>query len=213
MFNFIKNIIFPVRCVGCKEFGIEMCQRCMQYLWPYTGFGKHKHVIPAFSYRDKKLRKVIYLTKKYHLPKLSRQLGEVMGEKLREEIYELLDLNGISEVVITFVPTSRKRKRKRGYNPAQELAIGFRDEIFAESPICNTLAVQKGNKKQSTLRTDPERYENIQGVFSVQPSDVPRGKTIIVCDDVTTSGATMKEAMRVLRQLDPALIIGVTLAG
>ena len=99
-----------------------------------------------------------------------------------------------SAYTITYVPTDHDRLLRRGHNPAQRLAeeLGVRWQL----PVVSLLRRAPGRAPQKGL-TLAERRRNVRGVFS--PVDaVP--KTIVLVDDVYTSGATASAAATALRR-------------
>ena len=99
-----------------------------------------------------------------------------------------------SASTVTFVPADHDRLLKRGHNPAQRLAeaLGARWEL----QVAALLERSPGRAPQKGL-TLAERRRNVRGVFS--PSDtVPA--TVVLVDDVYTSGATVSAAASALRK-------------
>ena len=68
----------------------------------------------------------------------------------------------------------------------------------------------KGNRIQHEL-SFAERWENVKGVYRLKRKIDVRGKTVLLCDDIVTSGATMWEAGRVLLQHGAKAVYGVSL--
>jgi ComF family protein len=112
--------------------------------------------------------------------------------------------------VIVAVPLSRQRQRDRGFNQAHELAeaIAFESEVPVSTDIV-----------ERTIDTTPQvglprnrRHQNVLGAFSVIDAYAVRSASILVVDDVFTTGATIGEVARVLKQSGAARVDAVTVA-
>ena len=123
---------------------------------------------------------------------------------------ELLNhLNWHIDVVIP-VPGSLARKKMRGYNQASLLAL----------PIALSCRAQYRPGALTKVRDIPsqvglsavERYKNVQAVFQARNKDLVAGKSILVIDDIVTSGATMKACAQALLDQDAGQVYGLTLA-
>ena len=128
-----------------------------------------------------------------------------------EELSDESLFGGKQSWVIVPVPLSPDRKRERGFNQselvAQKLAVLL--NIPAET---RTLAKIKETVPQVSTRNREERLKNLLGAFWVcNPKEV-QDKTIILVDDVTTTGATFREASRVLREAGARKIVKCAIA-
>jgi ComF family protein len=96
--------------------------------------------------------------------------------------------------VLVPVPLHRNRLRGRGYNQSLLLAaeIGHRYEL----PVQKGLLARIRDAVPQVELTGPRREQNVKGVFSL--GDKPKGKNILLVDDVMTTGATVNECSRVL---------------
>ncbi len=97
---------------------------------------------------------------------------------------------------VTWVPVSRRRKRRRGYDQAELLAraaakpLGLRVEPALEK--------WRNNPPQSTLRGVEARGANVAGVYRPRRGARCEGMTYLLIDDILTTGSTASEAARVL---------------
>lgn len=92
----------------------------------------------------------------------------------------------IAPDVVTWVPSSKRKVRHRGYNPAEVLAEGFAG--ITGRPATGCLLKVRDTRDQDTLRGG-ERIENVRGAFDVS-GRLLAGCTILLVDDVLTTGAT-----------------------
>jgi ComF family protein len=108
------------------------------------------------------------------------------------------------------VPLHRTRLRSRGFNQALLLAYGISERFGV--PLCyDNLARIRPTRPQVEL-TVRERAENVRGAFGLQrPGEVAERKVLLI-DDVFTTGATMNECARVLKDAGAASVTVLTLA-
>lgn len=94
------------------------------------------------------------------------------------------------------IPLHPKKRRKRGYNQAELLAreLSRRSGI----PVDKNLLLRVKNTRAQKELNDRERRENLKNAFALQKGSVPY-RTVILVDDIYTTGSTMDEAARVLR--------------
>lgn len=168
-------------------------------------------VFPSLVYKGV-VKKLVY-TFKYppYLTDMQAQLVDLFYEGIiqKEQFYPLL----LQESVFIPIPLHKKKLRKRGYNQAELLAKGLAKKL--DLPVIDCLHRVKETKTQVGL-TKEQRQTNIKDAFSLQPEGLrhvqPQGLQVFLVDDVTTSGATMLEAAKVLKKAGVKSVYGLTLA-
>ncbi|HEC30480.1 MAG TPA: ComF family protein, partial [Candidatus Yonathbacteria bacterium] len=116
------------------------------------------------------------------------------------------------EVLLIPIPLSRKRRWSRGFNQAEVLARAISE---AEQPtliLSTALRRTKHNNPQTLIKNKDLRLQNMRGVFEVRNPKEITGKRIIVIDDITTTGATLHEATKVLKKAGAKEAIGFAVA-
>ena len=98
--------------------------------------------------------------------------------------------------VLTWIPVSRARKFRRGYDQVELLARSVGKELAVE--LVPVLRKIRNNRQQSKIRDAAVRRANVLGVYRVTDPDSVRGKRVLLLDDILTTGATASEAARVL---------------
>ena len=100
--------------------------------------------------------------------------------------------------IITPVPISNLRRRERGYNQSDLIAIKVAE--FANITYYPKILIKiKNNKPQSTLNKE-HRLENVKNVYKIQNLEKIKEKNILLFDDIYTTGATANECARLLKQ-------------
>ena len=112
--------------------------------------------------------------------------------------------------VVTWVPLSRKRLRNRGYDQARLLAEGFAGR--KNLPCEKLLAKTRNTAQQSGTRSKEERMTNILGAYRPVDERKIAGKSVLLVDDIVTTGATLSECAAVLRSAGAKKVTALTLA-
>jgi len=216
--KFILNLLFPLECLGCRREGDWLCANCFRRL-KFSGQDKSRYLIApnlekifiAGDYDDPLLSEAIKKFK-YGLgadlgPVLSRFLILFWGGQLF-----LPENRALKNAVLIPIPLSKKRLLWRGFNQSEiltrELAAAF------AYPINLDLQRNKYTQPQAELN-GRARLDNIKDSFSwagTPETENLAGKTIILIDDVVTTGATLNEAAAVLKKSGAKKVYGLILA-
>ena len=96
---------------------------------------------------------------------------------------------------VTFVPSSEKSMKERGFNQSELLAKGVAEKLFV--PLTDFLVKAKETELQHSLSAK-ERTENLDGAFALKDDADVKGKTVLLCDDIKTTGTTLRKCADVL---------------
>ncbi|MFA5954838.1 MAG: phosphoribosyltransferase family protein [Patescibacteria group bacterium] len=121
------------------------------------------------------------------------QLSKLLGYFF-EEIFTLLPPILVDPVIVP-VPLSRRRRRARGFNQAEDLAKFL--AAYFHSSVFSVLQRTRHTKPQAGLGAKA-RLRNVRGVFVYTGTESITGRDCILVDDIVTTGATVEEAARVL---------------
>ncbi|HEX9911635.1 MAG TPA: ComF family protein [candidate division Zixibacteria bacterium] len=135
---------------------------------------------------------------------LGKELGKRLGELLIQDKF-LKDYDYLLPV-----PLHRSKERERGYNQSKILAEEISELTFL--PLLDKVLMRKKNTRDQTNLNAEERERNVRGAFIVRDKLVLKGKRIILVDDVMTTGATLKECSRVLKEAGVKEVAGATVA-
>ncbi len=202
--------LFPDSCVGCKRFGVLLCDECGKNIH-FPLILVEQDIIAACFYQDRVVKEVITHVKfKYRKSAL-----DVLERKLKDAFLGTLDKFSITEedpFVLVPIPLWHERERERGFNQSliiSEIISHARKDKVKVRP--DVLARVKKTNPQTTMRTRSARASNIKGCFRCVSDDM-RDKTVIVVDDIVTTGATMHEAMKILKKAGAKRVYGFALA-
>ena len=199
----ISWIFFPERCSICGEIkpflksycpkcGIdtkvissEACEKCGHE----KCMCKDKTFIdlPHFSavyYYEGQVKRSLHKFKFYSESSYAEIFGKAMAERI-SELYGNIEFDGIC-----FVPMTIESEIHRGYNQSELLASQVAKEL--KIPLIPCLKKTKTSLDQKDL-SSKERFENIRNSFDINSDFDIKGKTLILCDDIKTTGATLKE--------------------
>lgn len=197
------EVIYPREnyCIICKEedcFGI--CNTCKKSIKP-IGEAYQDEII-SYGYYGGVLKELI-LKFKY---KDNFTAGDILTEILEEYIIKNFNYR---EYIITYIPLSKKAEKVRGFNQCEYIAKKIARDLSIEA--FEILIKAKETKEQKKLKKD-ERFENIKDAFQIKEGIKIKNQKIILIDDVTTTGATLREAYKVLKKFNFKDIKLLTLA-
>lgn len=214
----LLDLVFPRRCVVCGGPAHALCDSCSDSLlrlgkprcercgaptaWPVERCRECSGRRIAFASAraavayDDAARLLVAAWKERGLRKLASLAAELVCEVVPRP----------SAYTLTFVPADPNRRLDRGHNPAERLAV----EIGArwQLPVASLLARAHGVAPQRGLPL-AERRRNVRGVFQATR---PAPRTVVLVDDVYTSGATVSAVATALRKAGARRVEVVTFA-
>jgi ComF family protein len=158
-------------------------------------------IITLLPFREPVVKALIHEAKFHHNEKAWELLAYALDQYLRHTT---------TKTVILPIPLSTTRYKSRGYNQVEEVAK--RALTDGRLMLDGHLLFRRHDTRPQTSLTKAERLKNMTGAFEVRPGIDVVGKDVIVLDDVSTTGATLRAAAAVLRPLEPASITLLALA-
>jgi len=211
-FSGLLDLLFPPKCAFCgkllwsSEKGL--CESCRETLPYLKGADRSQNgdffetCVSVFPYRDtvrESIRRMKFGNKPGYLSCYARLLAPV----IREELDGRFDL-------ISWVPLSKQREKKRGYDQAMLLAMAVAVEL--EDVAVETLEKIRDAQAQSTMGGKDARQANILGAYQVKDPELVNGMHVLLIDDVVTTGSTLSECSRMLRMAGAESVVCATLA-
>ncbi|HEU5233211.1 MAG TPA: ComF family protein [Terriglobales bacterium] len=162
----------------------------------------------SFGGYDGALRKLIHLLKYEQL----RPAANILGAKLAQAIAER-SFAGADPVLLIPVPLHRIKQRLRGFNQSELIAHSAADYLHRDRFTVRGGILQRVRPTVSqTGLTRHQRRENVRGAFMVAKPDQLRDRTVVLIDDVYTTGTTLNECARVLRKAGARKVVVATVA-
>lgn len=204
------DLLYPPVCVHCGRVGEIVCRYCDQQV----EIGMH---IALDILRDKTfedfyaigphhgvIRSAIHALKYENEPDAGHYLGQLLGQKLEYE-------NLIIDMVIP-VPLHPTRLQERGYNQAKIIAESVANIIGGEL-VDNVLVRRRYTQSQVELSAE-ERRLNVEDAFELDEAMASKlfGKTILLIDDVCTTGSTLKACAEALQKAQVQTIYAATVS-
>lgn len=193
----IIEILFPRsnKCLTCGKEDIEgICSNC------YKDMALCEVNELCIGYYKGPLKKLILMFKCNG----NFEAGEVLSELI---FYKLKDIN--NDYILTYIPISKENLKLRGFNQCEFIAE--RLSKMCNLKVLNTLKRVKTVKTQKIL-TKEEREKNLYMAFDVINKSLVGGKKFLLIDDVITTGATLREGIRALKENGAVDIKILTLA-
>lgn len=203
------ELFFPRLCVTCKRrlFTDEkyLCLHCILGL-PKTNFHNDANNkvaqlfwgrVPVeyatawlFFRKGSKYQRLIHFLKYKGVKDLGKEMGNRFGEDILDSPFGDVD-------IILPVPLHEKKFRQRGYNQSERIASGLAEGL--KKPLQTENLVRIRSTDTQTRKGRFQRWQNVEGVFSVVDPNVINGRHILLTDDVITTGSTLEAAVQALR--------------
>ena len=139
--------------------------------------------------------------------KYSRTLSAYITACMTEELAYILPEDQRSQWILTYAPRSAAGFRKYGFDQCEEIVLQMGKSLHI--PVRQML-VRVGGGEQKTMDSARSRKDNISGAFA--PVRVPEGCRVLLFDDIITTGATIREAGRVLAEAGAAAVFPLSFA-
>lgn len=193
----ILELLYPTRCAFCHRLtphGEAVCKACAETL-PYARGAEQRRRLELVTtaaaplYYEGAVRESLLRYKFSNLRQYAQIYTAAMEACARE--------NGLDACeIITWVPLSEKRRRKRGYDQARLLAEEL--ALRLDRPCVALLRKLRDNAAQSGIRSAEKRRANVLGCYAAVNREQLQGKRILLVDDILTTGATLTECAKTL---------------
>lgn len=196
LWQLVVDVLFPHFCCGCEAYNTILCEKCFDQIEfctlseinLNTNYLDSLQSIGIYSGMLKKLIKTL----KY---KEVQDAGKICG-KLAYHCGQLPSVE-----VLVPVPLHRLREAERGFNQAKEIAIGL--SINSRLPVIEMLERTKHLTAQAKILDRDERKNRLTNVFQINQINLQvikkLPKSVLLVDDVTTTGTTLNECAKILK--------------
>jgi len=222
LYNSFIGIVFPNYCPGCgKPLAAGenfICLDCVVNL-PYTYFNNsRKNIVSELLFGRFNLDKaysLCYYVQKGHLqqllhnlkynnkPEIGVELGNYLGQEMKKNNLDDFDM-------LIPVPLHPKRQKTRGYNQSEEIAKGITQVI--EKEIDTKSIIRNTYTNTQTQKNKTERWDNVEGIFTIKNLKKLENKHILIVDDVITTGSTIESLANVIKTIPNTKISIASLA-
>ncbi len=211
MWEMLQNFVFPSICCFCGEltgYDRAVCPDCSRSVKPISGItcavcgmeqpfcrctgtpSEYERCVASFYYEDRP-KQGILLLKYGEAPYLARYLCAYMAKQV------IARYHGVCIDMVAAVPMHRLKRRKRGYNQAEVLACALAKRLRVT--YRGKLLTQIRESRAQHLQHRRERAQNVADIYRLANNPHIKGKTVLLVDDIVTTGATLRECAGVLK--------------
>lgn len=232
VYNWLSDLIFPLRCIGCGKFGEYVCRGCLGSISIKKNFecigckrntplgqtcflcaktSSVDQLLIVADYKNSLVEKSIKFFKYRFIRDIEKPLSILMKKYLKwltlDKKFNVFENNPL------LVPVSLHPRRLnwRGFNQsellAKDIANTFQMEMAGEviERTVNTIP-------QADIKEKEKRLKNLKDVFSVRNKDKIFGREVLLIDDVCTTGATLNECANGLKANGASKVIALVIA-
>lgn len=219
LITILLNLLFPIQCLNCGKEDIWLCKQCFsliqlnqQVTCPICNQSGYFNgevcktcqktfyldkVFIAAPYENELIQNLIKTFKYNFVKYLSKPIAELMINYFKQ-INPINESTSINFIVIPS-PLAKKRLRWRGFNQSELLAEEIANNL--NSTYLPNLIIKKKNTKEQAELNREERLKNIKNAFMINKKDQSAitNQSFLIIDDVITTGATLGEIAKVLK--------------
>lgn len=219
----LLNFFFPVYCPICgRPMSIRKMVLCLpcELKMPLAGYtstrenpveqlfwGRTKIEAATSFFRfekGSKYQKLLHLLKYNGDKNMGIFLGKLLGNELKGTLFEQCDY-------IVPVPLHPKKKRKRGYNQGEIIAMGLSSVL--DIPLMTNILLRTRFTSTQTKKNRYERYLNVEHVFTLEAQNIYiENCSVLLIDDVVTTGSTIEACAETLLQKKGVKVYVATVA-
>lgn len=174
-------------------------------------------ITALYSYRHPSIKKTLWALKYRNNTTTAEIFGNALYEHLLERAHEFTAFSSASQndkPTVIPIPLHKRRLRTRGFNQSEKIVAALKlldtNESFLYAD--DILVKIKETAPQASLKNKQERSQNIRGCFTVRNAEKIKNKVVIVVDDITTTGATLNEALGALKNAGASAVYGIAIA-
>lgn len=225
----LADAVWPPVCSVCEgrvDLSGQLCSQCISQLRPLEGTRCHRcssdaHIdtdscpecrtLPPYvdarvivcEYRA--VRPWIIAHKYRWRQNITPLLGQILAEGVAGNQF------AVETDVVIPVPLSALRQQDRGFNQSEQLASAVATHLGKPLAV-DGLRRTRNTQPQARLGSPEQRAANVAGAFEVDNLAVVAGKRVLLIDDVITTGATVSECARALREAGASSVVVAALA-
>jgi len=212
----INELLFPGLCPACggsRVYNSCICARCQKKIYPLPKPFQQKiqeevqetdnyPVYVGFLF-NQTLQKLLHCLKYRNMQKVGWYLGTLLAEQLT--------INGLAQFdYIIPIPVHQKRLRERGFNQTRLICQGI--SVRTGIPVLGNIIFKYQYTDSQTRLNKAERVENVKNSFILPDPQIIHQKSLLLVDDVITTGATINECAKTLAKAQPSFLLKTAVA-
>lgn len=228
----LLDTVLPIRCIDCKKFGSYVCRGCLGSVAikktfecigckRNTPFGQTCYLCAKTSsvgqllivadYKDPLVEKILKFFKYKFISDLEQPLSVLIKKYLKwltlDKKFNVFDTSPL----LIPVPLHQRRLNWRGFNQSELLAKNIAN-TFQMEIVCDVIERIVNTVPQADIKEKDERLKNLSGIFKIKNGSSVVGREILLIDDVCTTGATLNECAKILKQNGATRVVGLVVA-
>lgn len=208
LYTYILDTLFPNHCAVCHKEGFSICPKCLSNI-PLSE-RLPEDIISIYQYKNPTIKRILWNLKYKGRSFVAKDLSQVMSDKIIGELEDLSIFEDMQNIFLVPLPMSKERLKERGKNHALLLCDAISEKINIQTLDC--LIKTKDTKRQALIKNRSKRLSNVKNSMDMKKGFDVKGKNIVLVDDIITTGATIKEAKRVLRNYGARKIFAIVVA-
>lgn len=212
--SLLTRLLFPQNCAGCRKEGVFLCAPCASSIHVYAPscficnsrridaalcapckrHTFYSHFYAPFSYKDEKIREMIYRLKYRRVKPYASVLAALLSRAIARWKLALP-----KESVIVPIPLHRSRFFERDFNQSSLIGEALSAALTIQCAPDYALIRNKKTPPQVSMPDTEARIKNVVNAFSVRDATPFYKKHVLLVDDVATTGSTINEAAKVLK--------------
>lgn len=197
-----SRLFYPVNCASCGNALVDreahICVVCQLSL-PVTNYHKELEnpldnllklrlrvdFISSYLFYDQGLstQNLLHAIKYKNHKILATHLGELYGHDIKQSFKHPIDY-------VIPVPLHKRKLRERGFNQSEYWAKGLAKSLSTPMDLHSLIRIRYTTTQTKKSRTD--RVKNVENAFQISTPESLKGKSILLVDDVITTGATLE---------------------
>lgn len=206
----LQDLLYPRKCVLCDKLLLkeetDLCAHCRINAPAFEGRCRSIPYVDGWTavwFYEGQVRESLLRYKFRGRSCYAQAYGRILAAGIAERFQGEFD-------VLTYVPVSRRRNLRRGYDQVKLLAQAVARELGCRNR--KTLRKVRHNQAQSTIPEADRRRANVLGVYRVRHPERIQGKRVLLLDDIMTTGATVSECAKVLKLAGAERVLCASLA-
>ena len=208
MLESIIDFLFPTTCLFCKTGNKVVCEKCFLQIPKDIHF--KNNILSIYSFRDEKVNKLLWRLKYHHTGDIAKVFGKILADEFSTSPSFSLQRRGTGQNAF-LIPIPLNQGDKRIHNHAELIAYSVKENLPGNLEVIPNLLIKNSKVKQAHTKSKSERLSNIKNSFSINALSSPpfeggvwggynKNNFFILVDDVSTTGATINEARKVLAE-------------
>ena len=234
IYQFLSGLLFPQFCLNCQREKNYLCQDCFSLIdistSQYCPFCSPAKIVldgkTCYSCRKSKKLTGLFCAASYQNLIIKKLISQCKYEPCVKELakplavliiqhFQLLDypppfFKDRTGFVLMPVPLHKKRLKMRGFNQAEEISRQL--SLFFKMPLISDCLLKTKQTLPQIELSGKERTDNVKSAFVCQNKNLIKEKKILLVDDVFTTGSTMEECARVLKDSGAKEVWGIAAA-